>query len=294
MNKFEYLVVGASGYLGKEIYEELLMSGSNVLGTCTHAESNYIKLDLSTPFDFNYNLISKHTIIFLLAAISTPDVCSKRQDFASNINVIGTSYFIDKAIARGGRIIFFSSDTIYGHREIDFDESTHANPMGEYAAMKYKIESRFKSDSNFKSIRLSYVFSRDDKFSMYVANCAKDNCNVEVFHPFSRSVIHRKDVVQGAIALARRWDTFQVPVINFGGPKTVSRLEFAETFKQLEAFRKLEICVSGNSEAFFESRPRCISMRSPILSLVLEKSPRSLSEAMIFEFPKSQLNSRIE
>ena len=100
-----------------------------------------------------------------MASISAPDICAREHERAWSVNVTGTSEFISRTIERGGRVIFFSSDTVYGECEDPFDESALCKPAGEYAEMKHKVERRFIENPSFKSIRLSYVFSREDKFT---------------------------------------------------------------------------------------------------------------------------------
>lgn len=75
-----------------------------------------------------------------------------------------------------------------------FDETAACNPAGEYAAMKREVEQRFSDNASFKAIRLSYVFSPEDKFSRYLAGCAERNEEADLFHPFFRAIVHRDDV----------------------------------------------------------------------------------------------------
>ena len=99
--------------------------------------------------------------------------------------------------------------------------------------MKHEVEMRFQGNPSFKTIRLSYVFSREDKFTDYLIGCASRNEEAELFHPFYRAIVHRDDVVDGALALAQRWDEFPQQVINFGGPEVLSRIDFAECLKRV-------------------------------------------------------------
>ena len=102
--------------------------------------------------------------------------------------------------------------------------------------MKCEVEQRFSGNASFKAIRLSYVFSREDKFSRYLTGCAERNEEADLFHPFFRAIVHRDDVVDGALALAAHWDDFPEQVINFGGPQVLSRIEFAECLREFRRF----------------------------------------------------------
>jgi nucleoside-diphosphate-sugar epimerase len=149
--------------------------------------------------------------------------------------------------------------------------------------MKREVEQRFSGNASFKAIRLSYVFSREDKFSRYLIGCAERNEEADLFHPFFRAIVHRNDVVEGALALAEHWDDTPEQFINFGGPEVLSRVEFAECL-QRDNFQHLQFKVTEPDESFFDKRPRIIAMKSPIFSRLLVRSPRSLCKAACIEF----------
>lgn len=241
------------------------------------------KLQLHAPDDFDYSIIEKTDVVFLTAAISAPDICAREHDRAWAVNVTGTSSFIQKVINLGSRVVFFSSDTVYGERKDEFDEAAAPNPANEYAAMKKEVEQRFFSNESFKSIRLSYVFSREDKFSSYLARCAERKVDADLFHPFFRAIVHRDDVIDGALALAKRWDEFPEQAINFGGPEVLSRIDFAECLREVH-HQNLRFKVVEPGADFFKNRPRIIAMTSPVFARLLGRSPHTLYKAARLEF----------
>lgn len=276
------LVVGATGYIGARILSAA-SAIATTRGTTTSGSSSTLRLELSAPDDFDYGAINSADVILLTAAISAPDICAQEHDRAWATNVTGTSAFTERAIARGARVIFFSSDTVYGERGDRFDEDAECHPAGEYAVMKHEVEKRFTREKSFKSIRLSYVFSREDKFTKYLAGCAERGEEAELFHPFFRAIVHRGDVVDGALALAERWDEFPQQIINFGGSAILSRVEFAECM-QKHAFPNLRFCVAEPGDAFFKNRPRTIAMESTILPALLGRPAHTLAQAVQIEF----------
>lgn len=276
------LIVGASGYIGRPLLE-CSRSAFNADGTSSSSATGLIYLRLESARDFDYDRICAGDVTLLTAAISAPDICAREHDRAWAVNVSGTSFFIQSVIDRGARVAFFSSDTIYGEREDSFDEAAPANPAGEYAEMKCEVEQRFLGNASFKTIRLSYVFSREDKFSRYLTGCAKRNEEADLFHPFFRAIVHRDDVVEGALALAARWGEVPDQVINFGGPQVLSRIEFAECLR--EAYlHDLRFKVTEPGTEFFKNRPRVIAMKSPVFASLLGRPPRTLRESARLEF----------
>jgi nucleoside-diphosphate-sugar epimerase len=271
------LVVGATGYIGRPLLEQ---AGAAARGTSTSGGQGLLPLDLEKPLAFDYAEIGKGDVVFVLAAISSPDACARQKGWAHSINVTGTIAFIESVMARGGKVIFFSSDAVYGERPYPFDEREEPRPLGDYADMKRAVERRFSSATGFRAIRLSYVFSRTDSFTRYLFNCAAKGVTAEVFPSLARSVVSREDVISAALSLARTWDEVPEPVINFGGPGILSRAEFAAVLRAA-ALPNLRFIEKDPDESFFCSRPRRIAMLSPVMSRLLRRKPTSLEVAAL-------------
>jgi nucleoside-diphosphate-sugar epimerase len=216
MKNSKFIIVGATGYIGGALIKGARKLG-DVVGTSSAGGEGLLAFDLAHPNEFDYANIGAGDVVFLLAAISAPDVCARDYLRAWECNVKGTVAFISAAMERGARVVFFSSDTVYGERNDDFSECAKTNPVGEYALMKSEVEKIFSGDSLFKAIRLSYVFSDQDKFTRYLIDCARRSEVADIFHPFYRAVIHRDDVISGALKLAESWEDFPDAIINFGG-----------------------------------------------------------------------------
>lgn len=281
-DNLKIIVVGATGYIGKPLLAGVSLKLKGYGTSSTH-QDGLLHLQLDAPNNFDYEIIRPSDVVLLTAAISAPDICARDHDCAWAVNVTGTSEFITQVIARGGRVVFFSSDTVYGERNDEFDEQALCNPAGEYAEMKHAVEKQFLGNPLFKAIRLSYVFSREDKFTKYLSGCAERSEEADIFHPFYRAVIHRDDVVQGAIALAQRWDDFPQNIINFGGPDVLARTEFAKILQDT-VLPNLHFCVTEPEADFFKNRPKVIQMISPVLSELLDRPCYGLVEAAQIEF----------
>ena len=144
------IIVGASGYIGSKLLTEAKKI-SAALGTSSQGTESLLRLRLDFPDEFNYDVLEPSDVVLLTSAISSPDVCGSDFNHAWSVNVTGTSTFISKVIAKGARLIFFSSDTVYGERMDDFTEMTHCNPAGDYARMKHEIEKRFPDPEPFSA-----------------------------------------------------------------------------------------------------------------------------------------------
>lgn len=281
----QIFVVGATSYIGRRLMrfaqKVTVANGTSRLGT-----SVLLPMCLENTSTFDYQSLNPGTVAIFTAGISAPDICAQNYNSARVVNVDGTCEFIEKIIARGLRVIFFSSDAVYGEQVDEFDEQARCNTSGEYAEMKREVEKHFSGSKSFKSIRLSYVFSREDKFSSYLAECVDRNEEADIFHPFFRAIVHRDDVIEGALALAALWDHVPEQIINFGGPQVLSRIEFAECLREIH-LHDLRFKVTEPGSDFFKNRPQIIAMASPVLSRLLGRPPRTLREAAHMEFASS-------
>tara|TARA_A100001011_G_scaffold400752_1_gene518381 strand:+ start:10337 stop:11179 length:843 start_codon:yes stop_codon:yes gene_type:complete len=262
-----FTVIGANGYVGKSFckkYErehELIKVSRRDINCPYH-------LELEKPEEFKYELIPLDSIVIFTSAISSPEICEKKKKFATKINLEGTSYFINELINRGNKVLFFSSDTVYGERLDSVDEKSLCFPFGEYAKMKYQIESNFLKYDNFRIARLSYVYSRYDNFTKYLINCSKNEIHAEIYSSFVRSFIYLNDLLEGIYNLCSSWDLFDHKIINFGGSKSYSRIEYAKIIKK-SWLNNLLIREIPAPENFFQFRPKNIKMHSPKLPIIL-------------------------
>lgn len=276
------VIIGASGYIGSDLLTKS-RTRLDVVGASAQGGGGLAKFSLLTPERFDDLLVDQGDFVVLTAAISSPDICRNQSTLARQVNVIGTVAVIAATLSRGAKVIFFSSDTVYGETSTTCDESSPLHPAGDYALMKREVEERFRDEPGFKTVRLSYVFSRYDKFTKYLSSCAANGNPAEVFDPFDRAVVHRADVVDAVLGLVDRWDTIAASVINVGGPALVSRRRYAELVRDL-ACPALAFNIVKPPPEFFVGRPRVIHMVSPRLESVLGRPATALEDAIRQEF----------
>lgn len=251
--------------------------------TSSRPDPGDLALDLENADDFDYGQLRANDQVLLLAAISSPDRCRRDPDRSRVVNVTGTIHFIEQALHRGARVLFASSDTVYGERRESCDERSVPRPLGEYASMKHEVERRFQCAEGFKAMRLSYVFSGEDRFTAQLAQCVHGGQEADVFAGLDRRVVHIDDVVEAALAAFDDWSKIDAPWFNVGGEQLVSRADMASAYRRLCA-PSLRFTVREPGDDFYRARPRVIDMESRYLAELLGRRPRSLDEAMTIEF----------
>ena len=280
MNKI--IVIGASGTIGSALMSRVKRSYECYGTSYSTTNAGHIYLNLLDPDSFNFNFINANDIAFFCAGISSPDFCTSMRDIAWNTNVIGTSRLISRLISMGVRVVFLSTDTVYGDSINRVDENSVVNPIGLYAIMKNEIEQQFSGHSLFKSIRISYVVSRDDEFFCYLRSCAIADKPAHVYSDVNRCFVSKSDVVNGLISLVEKWSQFTEPIINFGGPEVLSREAYALQVKK-DIYSNLEIASCNAPIDFLKSRPKTINMCSSVFSRLIDRPVLTLQDSIALE-----------
>lgn len=148
-----------------------------------------------------------------------PNVCYE-------FNVTKTEKALSEILNGGARVVFASSDVVYGETAESYvSEDTPINPHGEYANQKASIEMRFKDDANFLSLRISSVVGYGSNLRKLLVRGGV----VEIFDPVIRTPIHINDlgVICSKLTRSNFREDFPNGVLNVGGHVSMSNLEVA-------------------------------------------------------------------
>lgn len=256
-------IVGSSGYIAGFIMEKLKNESSieSILKIDQSGDADAV-LDLQNAEKFDYSVLEEIDYVIFTAAISGPDKCALDYEFCWKINVTGTEFFISKAIDRGCKVLFFSSDAVYGDIPGKiYNEESETKAETPYGKMKKAIEDKFKGERSFKAIRLSYVASAKDRFISYCLSCIEKEEVADIFHPFYRNVISVSDVVNVVIWLINNWDEYETFVLNVAGKELVSRVRMADEINRLLG-DKLKYTISTPKAEFYKNRPKTTQIES--------------------------------
>lgn len=257
-------LIGSSGYISSFIIDRL-GSKHQIVRIDKTGETDHF-LDLEEAEKFDYDLLDDIDQVIFPAAISSPDLCEKEYDLCWSINVEGSGYFIDKALNKGCRVLFFSSDAVFGdHPDEEFDEESPTDASTAYGKMKKAIEDRFRQDKNFKAIRLSYVVSKKDKFTRYALHCAQSGEICEVYDPFYRNCITVEDVLDCIEWLILNWDNYEHVFLNIAGKQLIGREDIVKAINDVSE-QKIEYKIVYPGDDFYKCRPVSTKMKSLYLS----------------------------
>jgi len=281
-------IFGSDSYIARNFYKKTKHKDNCKKVSINPLEGDYY-FDLSENSSFDFNLIKEKDIILFFAANSSPDSCQNNYESAYKVNVTGTNYFIEKILERNARVLFFSSDVVFNGGDKIFYENSEHNPVSKYGEMKSTIEKNFNFYKNFKVFRLSYVYSKEDKFSSYLNSCAEKGCEAEVYHPIYRNAIYLDDLIEAIDNLIQEWDKWNNNIFNICGEDLISRVNIAELFKKNISNIKLKI--TEPNEDFFKARPKKIEMKSNFFPALLKRSPTKIKDAMLKEYNKFKIHN---
>lgn len=256
-------IVGSSGYIAefllRRISSESFVDEILKIDQCGEVDE---QLNLEEPEKFNYDILNNIDAIVFTAAISGPDQCASDFDRCWDINVTGTRYFIHEALKRSCKVLFFSSDAVFGDipGEI-YTEESETKAKTPYGRMKKAVEDEFKKEANFKAIRLSYVASEKDRFVSYCLSCIRNGETADIFHPLYRNVIVVSDVVNVVAWFLQHWNEYRPFVLNVAGKELVSRVRMADELNR-HLGERLNYTISLPDEGFYKNRPRITQMKS--------------------------------
>jgi dTDP-4-dehydrorhamnose reductase len=273
-------IIGSKGYISSFLLERFrsMSDVTEILEIDQFHDGSIKYLNLLEPEKFDYDILQGIDYVIFTAAISGPDKCALEYEFCEKINVIGTSYLIDEALRRNCRVLFFSSDAVFGDIPgMIYNEYSNTEASTPYGVMKKAIEDKFKTNRNFKCIRLSYVVSKVDRFVSYCLACLNENKVAEVFHPFYRNCITIDDVIEVVVWMITNWESFESFVLNVAGKELVSRVRIIDEVNRYSG-GKLAYSIVTPSEAFYKNRPAITQMESKFIEKLSIISNESFSE----------------
>lgn len=162
------LLVGGAGYVGGSVTHLLSQNRKlklTVLDSLVYEESyrkdiDFINCDIRDHNKIK-NIISKFDVVIWMAALVGDGACEINKNLTNEINVDSVD---NLAKNFRGKIIFFSTCSVYGFQENEINENSNLNPLSTYAKSKIEAE-KILSNSNAIIFRLGTLFGISDTYS---------------------------------------------------------------------------------------------------------------------------------
>lgn len=273
MNKATVFISGSGGFIGSHL-TKFLETDMKVIKV--GRASGDIKFDLTRDDPEALSLVCKPGDLFIhLAAESSPDKCTALEGEAFDINVTKTNSLIRVLTSAGVRVLFASSDAVFGQTKGPALDDDILKPCGIYGRMKQLVEIEVERNALVKIARFSYIVGRGDKFSAMLADAECTGKTVDIFSGFQRNIIHISDVIIAIKSLIDTWDDCEFSKVNFSGPSLVDRAELVEVMAA-KVFPHLKYRITEAPAGFWDSRARVTETDCRNLSLLLGRRPQGI------------------
>lgn len=261
----QYLVLGATGYIGSYLYHNLFDNCFHVIGTSRkERDDKLLFYDIQNGSIENLlrQLDDKEdkTAIICIAE-SNIDRCYEYYSRAYDVNVIKTKMLIQKLSEKGFRIIYFSSDNVFDGRTGNYTEESLTCPINKYGTMKAEME-RYILDNVSEAcvLRISKVVSalrkRQNVFTEWENQVIEGK--ICCIRGNRLSFVCLEDIYNVCLLVAEKK---LKGLYNIVGDKTYSRAELARIFCDKSEIKNINICECDVCEfPFKDQRPLNLGM----------------------------------
>jgi dTDP-4-dehydrorhamnose reductase len=144
--RVKLLIVGASGFIGRQAIEFARISRTPAVGTrATSGDGDLVRFDLATdriadclPRDFLEDESPVCAAVF--ASICQLDRCRRERETSYLVNVTKTIGLLDDLARLGMKPVFISSSYVFDGETGYYSEESTPNPVNEYGRQKLEVE----------------------------------------------------------------------------------------------------------------------------------------------------------
>lgn len=237
-----YLIVGASGFLGRYIVDEILnTTQEKILATFSTNKPSlvserveWLKVDVQdrNNIDSLAEKIDGNTKIIYLSAYHHPDKVEENPELAWNINITSLAYAINKF--RKAKCFYYSStDTVYGAGSVNykFKEIDKTNPVNLYGINKVLAE-QITLSAGRNVVRYPFIIGPSlvetkKHFFDKIVEDISDNKSVEMFEDSYRSTLSFKQCAYFLIQLIENFGACPEKIVNIASDEPLSKYEVA-------------------------------------------------------------------
>ena len=210
-NKLRVLVIGSSGFIGKNIFNYLNKNKIRVVGTFfknKRKNANLIKFNIlkdKVKKLENFKNIS-HVIIASGGQKKLDDV-EKNYNYEKEVGYNKIKKILDWCNSQNIKIIYISSDAVFDGKKGNYSEKSKTNPINKYGKIKNLTETYIKKKiNNYLIIRVSKVLSLKqndnnifNEIIVNLRNCKYKFAYDEIFTP-----IFISDLCKGVYNLIKK------------------------------------------------------------------------------------------
>ncbi|MBI3019414.1 MAG: SDR family oxidoreductase [Deltaproteobacteria bacterium] len=211
--KDPYLIVGASGLIGRAMSQSLSKRGIRWKGTYhSRFEPGLVKWDI-TNLDETKNIFSKFNPISVVLCTNLPggvDFCDENRHIAAEFHLNSTKRIGQYCKEVNATLIYLSTDYVFDGGKYPYQEEAMPNPLNVYGQLKFQSEQWIQENlKKFLIIRTTNVYGWDPQTVTpnYMMNLYRALQKGKIFHAPSflfGNPTYVVDLVQGILELCEK------------------------------------------------------------------------------------------
>ena len=266
-----YLVIGASGFLGRYCIKNILEKTSDtVVATYSssvpefsHPRVQWVQADVRNfqEIDRLNAVLVPGTKAIYLAAYHHPDKVEENPALAWDINITALSYAVNH-LSNLACLYYASTDTVYGEGEKDkpFTEESPLSPVNRYGAHKVLAE-QITLAHGFNVVRFPFIFGPSlvegrPHFFDKIKQALSDGRSVEMFEDAFRSTLSFNQCAGFLVSLIERYGACEERVVNIAADTPMSKYDAAVVLAEKFGLDKTLVKPISikNTNAIFKAR----------------------------------------
>ncbi|MGA1824708.1 MAG: SDR family oxidoreductase [bacterium] len=285
------LITGGSGFLGGNL-AAMAFPCWETYATYCHSPMSYGRFKGIYPLDITDKEAVKKIIftisprvIIHTAALSKFDACAENRTIAWEVNVEGTRNIALAARQTNSRMIYISTDLVFGGDRGYYAEHDIPDPICYYGATKLAGEQAISSlCSNYCIVRTALIYGRSANSSRCFTETMIDHLQkgkmLRLFVDEYRSPIYSTNLCALLLELAAR-DELQ-GIYHLCGPERVGRFDFGIKLAEVFGFDAQYIVgTSVHNGTFKDKRPKDCSMHNKKASRFLQTKCMDIKDGLL-------------
>lgn len=233
----KFLVIGASGFIGSHLMDELRRSGHEAIGTASRTGiRGLLKFDLlsdtlSNSIPHRFFESEEPPVVVLTAVQGNMDLCLADSEKSRIINATKPIELLREASSLGCRIIFLSTGHVFDGSIGNRRETDPINPVNQYAHQKFEVEEFLRSELPDSLIaRMDKVVGEDLRHPHLLENWWNLAHQRKPLLCVKGMEISPTSVIDIARGLTRAAELGLSGIYHLAGPDRMTRAEFAARF----------------------------------------------------------------
>ncbi|BBB90410.1 MAG TPA: SDR family oxidoreductase [Methylomusa anaerophila] len=282
--KSRVLIIGASGFLGKELYKTFKADAENYETYGTYAQNTlpYCEhLDI-TAVESVKSIFQKYhpNIVIITAALTNVDYCEVNKEEAYKINVIGIRHIAEQCKLYGCTAVYVSSEYVFDGNNGPYDENSVPLPINYYGESKLAAEKIvIKELDKYLIARTTVVYGWDTESKNFMMQLIRNLSNNKAMKVPIDQISSPTYCPNLANMIKESCDLNLVGVYNMVGGDVIDRYSFAaKAAKILNLNPNLVLPVETKTLGQVAKRPLRAGLKADKIAALLKNQPLSVVE----------------